>query len=491
MATKYRVRSRASSTLRTMAGSRRTLSRWRFYIPLIVSVVLFGLYWVLASDPSLLRDRDPRAILFGKDLSYLLFAAYIALIVLIVRLFDAVAFDFVASRKKHIVAPILLREIVSIVLYLGLFAATISAVFNRSIAGLLTTTTVLAAVIGLALQDTLGNLFSGISLHMENTYAVGDVIRSGEFIGVVEVMNWRATRIRGFNDQVIVLPNSVIARERIEIFQRNHLSARTVSVGIDYHVPPIKAMSVLERAVENVEHVSARTPPLVRIHSFGDSSVVYEVKYWTDHYHMRDQIDAEVRKVAWYALRRNDIPIPFPIRNLVRYQAPRETQGLTRSDLIDHLMGVDLLSPLSEAEHATLSETTRIHAYGHGETILRFGEAGDSMFIIHEGTVAIRIPDTDHQMSEIAQLGSGSVFGEMALLTGESRVADVVALTDTVVLEIDKKSLQPILSGNPDLASAMTATILQRRDVNAESRIAEDDEKTSILSRIRSYFSIG
>ena len=485
------MRSQAASGLRTIVGARKTLRRSRFYVPLIFTVVFFALYWLLANDPSLLRDRDPRAILFGKDLSYLLFAAYVALIFLVVRLFDAVAFDFIASRRKHIVAPILLREIVSIVLYFGLIAVVISSVFNKSIAGLLTTTTVLAAVIGLALQDTLGNLFSGISLHMEGTYSVGDVIRSGEFIGVVEVMNWRATRIRGFHDEVIVLPNSIIARDRLEIFQRNHLSARSVTIGIDYHVPPLKAMSVLERAVENLQHVSVRTPPLVRIHSFGDSAVIYEVRYWTDQYQLRDQIDAEVRKVAWYALRRNDIPIPFPIRNMVRYQKPQESSELSRADLIDHLMRVDLLSPLSEAEHESLSETTRVHAYGHGETILRFGEAGDSMFIIHEGTVAIRIPDSDHQMREIAQLGSGSVFGEMALLTGESRVADVVALTDTVVLEIDKKSLQPILSGNPDLASAITATIVHRQDRNAESRVAATDEQTSILTRIRSYFGIG
>src|SRR5207248_9349305 len=100
----------------------------------------------------------------------------------------------------------------------------IGGVFNVNVTTYLTGGAVVAAILGLALQDTLGNLFSGISLHLESSFEVGDVLHSGDYIGVVEGVTWRSTRIRGFNNQVVGLPNSVIGRERLEIFPRSNLN---------------------------------------------------------------------------------------------------------------------------------------------------------------------------------------------------------------------------------------------------------------------------
>src|SRR5204862_7475031 len=103
-------------------------------------------------------------------------------------------------------------------LYAILFTSLFSTVFHFDVRGLLTGGAVVAAVVALALQDTLGNLFAGIALHMEETYEIGDVVHSGDYMGIVEGVSWRATRIRGFNNQVVVVPNSVVARARLEIF---------------------------------------------------------------------------------------------------------------------------------------------------------------------------------------------------------------------------------------------------------------------------------
>ena len=174
------------------------MNRPRLYVPLLLTIALFGLYLFFSEIPLELPGLgDVREIVFGQRLGYLLFGAMAALILLSVRLADTLIFDLIVSRRRNFVAPQLLRQIVSIVLYLLLFAGAIHAVFRISITtAVLTSTTVLAAVIGLAMQDTLGNLFAGISLHMEGSFEVGDVIRSGDMIGVVEGINWRATRMR-------------------------------------------------------------------------------------------------------------------------------------------------------------------------------------------------------------------------------------------------------------------------------------------------------
>jgi small-conductance mechanosensitive channel/CRP-like cAMP-binding protein len=463
----------------------RPVDSSRLYFPLIVSAILFSAYLPFGRDPLVVPG-------FGDVKPFLEFAAYAALIFFIVRLLDRLVFDLAMRRRRNIAAPQLLRGIVAIVLYVLLFTSAFSTVFHIDVKGYLTATTLIAAVIALALQDTLGNLFSGIALHTEQTYEVGDVIHSGDFMGVVEGVSWRATRVRGFNNQVVVFPNSVIARERLEIFPHNNLNARVITVAVDYHVAPATVIGILTQAASHVDGVARERPCFARVASFGELGVVYDIKYFTRDYSARDRIDADIRKAVWYALRRNNIAIPFPIRSFQTYTPPATEPGVSPEEIVKRLRAVDVLSPVSDAALETIATGTRMHFYSKGEAILRHGTSGDSMFVVHSGTVVVRLPDDSMTgWHQVAQLGPGSVFGEMALLTGEMRAADVVALTDVVSLEIGKESLQPILNSHPDLAGAISRQIIMRREhldtIRGENR--EQEERT-LMSRIRSYFGL-
>ena len=282
-----------------------TEARSRILFPLVLSGGLLGLYAFLEQQ----AVRTPRYEAFGENVfgaghRWLLFLALVPLIVVTVRAVDALAFDIALSRRKSVAAPRLLRDMVALVLYFLLFSWATSTLFQYRLTNLLTATTVVAAVVGLALQETLGNLFSGIALHLEDTFEVGDVIKSGEFMGVVEGLNWRATRIRAFaGNNVVVLPNSVLARERLEVFPRRNLNARVLQVSVDGETTPADAMPLLTEAASNIEGVSQEMPCFARVQSFGRSSITYEIKYFTREYEHRDRIDADVRKAIWYALR--------------------------------------------------------------------------------------------------------------------------------------------------------------------------------------------
>ncbi|HSP34197.1 MAG TPA: mechanosensitive ion channel domain-containing protein, partial [Thermoanaerobaculia bacterium] len=161
-------------------------------IPLLLSVALFVIYYIA------LKNHDPlwEDVLGGKNLNWVLFGACVPLVFVAVRLADAVVFDLVLShrRKKH--APRLLRDVVALCLYFALFSFTTWKTLEFSLTKWLAAGTVIAAILGLALQETLGNLFSGIALHMEDSFLVGDVLKSGDFTGVVEGITWRATKMR-------------------------------------------------------------------------------------------------------------------------------------------------------------------------------------------------------------------------------------------------------------------------------------------------------
>lgn len=472
----------------------RKKDRARFFYPLFLSVILFTLYWFFSTHPRVVpRIGDLRKIL-GRDLGILLFAAYIPLILLLVRAFDILAFDLVVGRRRRIPVPQLLRDIVAIVLYFLVFSSVIQNIFSVDLKTILTGGVVLGAILALALQDTLGNLFSGIALTMEDSFVVGDVVKSADHIGTVEAVTWRATRIRTFNNDIVVLPNSVLARDRFQVFPRTNLNARVLQIPIDYHVPPAAAIEVLAQAASHVDGVANDVPCIARVASFGDSGITYEIKYFTRNYADRDRIDAAIRRAVWYALRRNEMSLPFPIRSFQRYVPPATGKHeIDRDVILERLRSIELLSPLSESEHLAIADAARVHFYSKGETVIRRGAAGDSMYVIAKGAVSIRIPDKEatNGSQEIAQLKEGLVFGEMALLTGEKRTANVVALTDVTTIEIDKHALQPVLVDHPELAATLSHKMSQRRD-ELQTILAtspEEAEKT-ILSRIRTYFEL-
>jgi len=472
-----------------MVPRRKVLS---YFIPLILSAILFGAFFALGYFPKKPLKLGVYGDIHEPLSNALHFLAWITLIIFVVRVVDAFIFAVVVSRRRNVVAPQLLRQIVAIVLYGVLFASAFKAVLKVDVTPALTGCAVVAAVIGLALQETLGNLFSGIAVHMEGAFGVGDVLHSGDYVGVVESVSWRATRMRGFNNQILVLPNSVIARERLEVFPHGNLNARILQLGIDYNVAPATVIEIVSQAAAHVDGVARELPCFTRVGAFADSSVIYEIKYHTRDYAKRDRIDADIRKAVWYALHRNKISFATPVRAFQTYTPPESRHEVARDELLSRLREVDILSPLSEESRQTIAAGTRVHFYSKGETILRHAAAGDSMFVVHSGTASVRLPDdSDQGWHEVAQLGSGTLFGEMALLTGETRTADVVALTDVTALEIGKDALQPILTDHPNLVEAITAKVIQRKGHLDAIRSGEpEEEEQTIVSRVRAWFGL-
>lgn len=455
----------------------------RLIFPLLIAGALAMLHWAVKNNPNVIGEAELDHAFLTKFTQFLIF---VPVIFAAVRALDYVAFDMI-SRRRQVRAPLLLREIVSIVAFAVLLAWAISSIFDTKVTALLAGGTVVAAVLGLALQETLGNLFAGIALHLEDSFEIGDVIRTGEQLGVVEAVRWRGTRVRTFNNSIVIVPNSMLARDRMEIFPRNNLNARILQIGIDYNVPPATALTVLTQAAAHVEGVSNQIPAFARVGGFGDSSVIYEIKYHMTDYSQRDRIDADIRKAVWYALRRNTIPIPFPIRTHVRYQPPARAKEPEGVEIVDRLSKIDILSPLHEDALEAIAALARVHTFGKGETIIRRGAAGNSMFIVHQGTVSVLLDDE----SEVARLGEGEVFGEMALLTGESRAADVVALSDVVAIEITKEAMQPVLLEHPEMAAAISATVTERRgNLDSLRNASREEAQRTILSRIRMYFGL-
>jgi small-conductance mechanosensitive channel/CRP-like cAMP-binding protein len=411
-----------------------------------------------------------------------------------VRALNELVFLLFRKRKGY-EAPSLMRDIFSLVLYVTSVAVILKVHFETlSFGALLSGSALLGIILGLALQDTLGNLFSGISLQADKPFQVGDVISVGKYTGVVMSITWRAVKIKTFQNHIVLVSNSSIAKESIEVCPRDNQNARLVSFSTVYTDSPVKVIHVVREAIRECENVLRYMTPVVRIHDLGESGIVYDVKYWLSDYARYNDTDALVRQRIWYALRRNGLSFSFPTRTVYmeQPQAPHDGAGRDAESLAELLSAVDIFSPLTAEELNTLAQNVRGHVYAPGETIIRAGDNGASMFVVHRGSVDVRV-DSGGMQRTIKRLGEGEFFGEMALFTGEPRTANVVAAEETEVFEIGHDAMRRLFETNPDLVEALSHTINERRAglaANSPAALTEEETPAGLLFRIKRFFRL-
>jgi small-conductance mechanosensitive channel/CRP-like cAMP-binding protein len=412
-----------------------------------------------------------------------------------VRVVNAMLFDFLFRLRRGYEAPTLIRNIFTLLTFTILFVLIFNRVYQEiNLGGLITTSAIFGVIIGLALQDTLGNFFAGISLHADRPFQVGDVIvvSSSKLTGVVESITWRAIKIRTFQNHIVLVSNSLAAREAIEVSPRDNLNARLVFFSTIYTDSPAKTIHIVRESVRDANNVSNKITPIVRIRQLGDSSIDWEIKYWLDDYAKYNDTDALVRQRVWYALRRNGLTFAFPTRTVYLERATPVRPVTAEDQIADRLSAVDIFSPLSSDELRQLAKATAGHVFAPSETLIRAGDEGSSMFVVHSGRVAVQIPDRSGPRT-VAELTEGNFFGEMALFTGEPRTANVVALEETEVLEIGHAAMKHIFQTNPSLAESISWTISERQAQLAKDSASAQpsiQETAGLLTSIKRFFGL-
>jgi small-conductance mechanosensitive channel/CRP-like cAMP-binding protein len=461
------------------------------------AIVMLLLYLVVESDAGLRslifrlradKIADPNNIIAGLELLLLGILA-----IIFVRGLNYLVFGMFRLRRGFD-APTLVQNVFSIVAFTLLFFLIFSGLFpNANLGALFTTSAIFGVILGLALQDTLGNFFAGISLQADRPFGVGDVITVGSqrHTGVVEEISWRAIKIRTFQNHIVLINNSTAAKEPIEVCPRDNLNARLVFFNTLYTDSPAKTIHVVREAVREADNVSSRVTPIVRIRNLGDNGVDYECKYWLDDYAKYNDTDALVRQRIWYAFRRAGLNFAFPTRT-IHVERKTETRERDGGGIVERLSAVDIFAPLSVDETGVLAQAAVRHVFAPGELVIREGDEGSSMFVVHKGRVKVQISENGRAKA-VATLNEGDFFGEMALFTGEPRTASVVAVEETEVLEIGHAAMKQVFDTNPDLVETLSFIMAERRQGLASQMDPEKDtnvESEGILAAIRRFFKI-
>jgi small-conductance mechanosensitive channel/CRP-like cAMP-binding protein len=385
-------------------------------------------------------------------------------------------------------APAIVQD--SFVAAIGIVAA--AQLFDVSSFSFLTGSAILAAIVGFALQDTLGNAFAGIAIQIERPFRVGHWIGVGEWVGLVTEVTWRSTKIRTKAGTVVALPNSVLGGQAITNYSEPTAPVRIhVEVGAAYGAPPNDVRDALLTAMRRATSVRESPAPDVILTEFGGSAIVYRARFWVDDFSKDEFARDEVRSRIYYEFKRREIEIPWPIQVQYEHREVAADPAARRDRSVSAIARVPVLARLPEDAHRALASAARELLFADGEMIVREGERGGSMFVVITGRVEVVVGP---ERRVVATTEAGGYFGEMSLLTGESRTATVVARGDSTVLEITGDAFRAYVQTRPEVIDELANAASQRRaeldTARAAAGTAAGAATASLRARMREFFGL-
>jgi small-conductance mechanosensitive channel len=422
---------------------------------------------------------------FPRLLFILWLLVWFFLLVFAVKTLAYFIFDFLLLKKQGIRYPKLVKDVLVFILFIVGILLILNYYLNIKITVLLASSAVFTVVIGFALQDIL---------NFEDSFKLSDWVRINEWEGRVEQFGWRSFKVRTIDRELIVIPNQTASKAEVMIYGPGHQPvALKIMVGASYHDSPDRVSEAIDQVLTSLPDICRDPLPVVQLKKFGDFSLDYEVKFWILDYAQHNVITAEVRRRIWYAFKRQNIQIPFPVRELYQRPDDRNRTEISRQVLVDALKGNEILRTIAEKEFKKLLDEVECKIFGAGETIIR--EGADNEFFSHVYSGAVNVLKDGRVL---ARLQAGDFFGEISLVTGEKTGATVVADRESIIIIVSSARFRQIIGMNKDLAMKLSSVITRRQEelklfseksqavgAGAGKKISEN-----LFKRILNYFAL-
>jgi CRP-like cAMP-binding protein len=207
---------------------------------------------------------------------------------------------------------------------------------------------------------------------------------------------------------------------------------------------------------------------------------VYRVHFWIAEYESEELAIDQARTAIYYSFARHAVEIPYPIQ--VEHSREEAAPSPAPREIAETIGRVELFGALSPGERSRLAVAADARLFGPGEVIVRQGQPGASLFIVHAGSVRVTL----EAGGEVAKLGALDVFGEMSLLTGDPRTATVTAASDCVLVEIEADAFRQVVLGNPAAVEAISLMVLERRAGLDRARADAEEQRAALKAQSRS-----
>ena len=383
---------------------------------------------------------------------------------------------YLEKRRKRD-TPALIQDIVTILILSGGLALGLALEAGLSLTGIATASGAVAFVLGIALQPVIQDLFSGLSINFDGSYALGDWLTvysdqlEGPIYGKVTGINWRTTFLTLEEGTRLMVPNRMVSTNPVMNHSRPASAKRlSVEVGLDVRLPVDRVNDMLlGEAFKAVRNAGlARTPPpQVILNKITPDALGYEVRF----YFNPDQISPSNARSIVLARALHDViqknELPMPVTQVELTKAPNIGFVLGEQEIADALKDVKLFNRvLNEEQTRELARHCKPTELQPGAVMMRKGENASAMFIILEGAASVSLDDKGDEAHEVAISATGDVVGEMSLMTGQPRSATVIALTRVRLVEVTTEAISELFKTSPELLQRFSHVLAKRQQEN-------------------------
>jgi len=467
----------------------------RLFRPAVLLIVLLLAVkgWPMLTGPlGLSADdgADMGAVAVWLRLGALLAGAWFA-----VRLLHVALWNGLVMQRTGVPAPPLLTALVDLLVWIAAAVVALDIVLHLPVAGFAATSGVAFAFAGLASRNVMSDAAAGIGMTFDKAVSIGDWVEVRGHLGQVVRMSWRSTTLRRGNGLLVTLSNSQMAESTLVVYR---VWRDEFDVDLGYDVPAEQAERILlaaaAEAVPVLDPSLAWPAPIVRMIGLTPTGVRWRLLYWVD-YPVADTVRSAVQRMV---LRNLSVAGLRPAALSQVLAIERRSAARDGSFQIAEVIGrMKLFAGLTPGELARLADASVPRAVPSGTTVVRQGDAGESMFVIREGLFDVVIGENDWR---VARMGAGDFFGELSLLTGAPRAASVRAASDAVVIEISRDALMPLVAEREVLADRLGVALVERMERNqaasaagraaAESPAAQAARNLNVMMAIRRFFGV-
>ncbi|WP_044872989.1 mechanosensitive ion channel domain-containing protein [Pseudomonas sp. LFM046] len=348
----------------------------------------------------------------------------------------------------------LLQDVLGAVIFLVAVVAAAAYVMQLPVKGLLATSGVMAIVIGLALQSTLSDVFSGIVLNTTKPYQLDDWISIDGTEGKVVEIDWRATHLLTNLGSTVVIPNSVAAKTKVHNFSRPYeLTGVSISLKVSAQVRPRRVLDALEKTVQGISALLVSPPAKVAVKGSDLEFMEYEASGFI----RTGENKTEVRNLM-YDLAHRHLEAAG-----IAFTSEAALQPWSRPRLL--LEEVKIFRALSSEEKDRLSQLMAPLAFSAGQVVLGLGDVSDSLLVIGTGVISASVPD-GATLVEAGRMGPGEILGEEGITSDSPSRAQFTALSSCVLYRIEKDAIRSCLEQRVEVRAALTRLLAFREQAS-------------------------
>ncbi len=407
------------------------------------------------------------------------------------QIIHLVIWEGIFAKNKQSMVPSLIRNIFDAIIYSLALILIIHFVFGKPATGVVATSSVLIFILGLSARNSLATIFSGLSLSLHENIKKGDFIAIEGHKGQVINMDWRTVTLLTPTSNHLVFPNHVVANSIVTNFSRPK-QQRLLEINVlqSYEHSPQRVKDLLLLAANQSFFILKEPKPQVFVDKYEKDGIRYILQVHTTE--LTDlKVSNEVLSTVWYAFYREgidwDLDPSTKIISHLKVADDKSDEEITKHVAI--LKNKGIFTALTERELTALIANTKKGIYGPPEQIVKQGDEGSSLFYVAEGALEVLIDQDDGTKLKVAELKSGDIFGEMALLTGQKRTATVVVLSEVALYEISKEIISPVIEHRREILNDMSMLLAKREVENYLKKLDyKDQDRDRKLNEAESKF---